>query len=352
MKINAWKNKNSGMTLVELLVAMVVGLILLGGVYVSFVSSTTTNSMNEQLSRMQENGRFAMEIITRTVRSVGYQGCGGLGVTIDNVIREKDYAFRFSEAVFGYDAVGTGWSPLLPNEPQSVINNSPMPGSDILVLRTQTDDDVFLQKVPAATAANFHLPPDQPDYLKPDDIVMVADCTSTTAKVFHVTDVNYGAGGNNVVVLHTTATSEYPGNNAHTFDFDDTAELIKMNTVTFFVRNVDSAGNSTEPTLYRRVGVADPEPLVEGIENMQIRYGEDTSGNRAADVYRTANQVASWDNVVSVRIGLLLRSPSELLRGETDGQPYIVNGSTFVAPGDRRLRTVMSTTVGIRNRLR
>src|SRR6056297_3249343 len=107
MKNTARMNKNSGMTLIELLVAMVIGLVLLGGVYVSFVSSTTTNSMNEQLSRMQENGRFAMQLMTRTVRSVGYQGCGGIGVTVENVIREQDYAFDFEESLFGFDADGT-----------------------------------------------------------------------------------------------------------------------------------------------------------------------------------------------------------------------------------------------------
>lgn len=48
----------AGFSLIELLVAMAIGLVLTGGLYQVFVGSNNTYSMNERLSRVQENGRF------------------------------------------------------------------------------------------------------------------------------------------------------------------------------------------------------------------------------------------------------------------------------------------------------
>ena len=81
---------------------------------------------------------------------------------------------------------------------------------------------------------------------------------------------------------------------------------------------------------------------------MQIRYGEDTTnGDRAADVYHTADQVADWENVVSVRIDLLVQSVEDGITSQS--QTYTFNGAT-VTPTDRRLRQAFSTVIALRNR--
>lgn len=80
---------------------------------------------------------------------------------------------------------------------------------------------------------------------------------------------------------------------------------------------------------------------------MQIQYGEDTNEDRAADIYRTANQVTNWGNVVSVRIELLLQSVEDGIASQP--QTYTFNGNT-VTPADRRLRQAFSTVISLRNR--
>lgn len=69
------KSTQHGMTLIEILIALLIGAFLLGGVLQIFVSSKQTNRMQENLSRLQENGRFAMNFLTKDVRMAGYWGC-------------------------------------------------------------------------------------------------------------------------------------------------------------------------------------------------------------------------------------------------------------------------------------
>jgi type IV pilus assembly protein PilW len=66
------RQQQLGLSLVELMVALVLGLVLMSGVIQVFLSSRQTYSTNEAVSRMQENGRFALEFISRSARLAGY----------------------------------------------------------------------------------------------------------------------------------------------------------------------------------------------------------------------------------------------------------------------------------------
>src|SRR5665647_885339 len=71
------KNKNHqvGMTLIEIMIALLIGAFLIGGVLEIFINSRQTYRMQENLSRLQENGRFATEFISNSIRMTGYWGC-------------------------------------------------------------------------------------------------------------------------------------------------------------------------------------------------------------------------------------------------------------------------------------
>jgi type IV pilus assembly protein PilW len=62
--------------MVELLVAMVLGLFLLGGIVSIFSSSRQTFRVNENLARVQENARFSFEVLMREIREAGTVPCG------------------------------------------------------------------------------------------------------------------------------------------------------------------------------------------------------------------------------------------------------------------------------------
>jgi type IV pilus assembly protein PilW len=94
--------------------------------------------------------------------------------------------------------------------------------------------------------------------------------------------------------------------------------------------------------------------VVQGVENLQLLYGED---NIAADSvvnatrYVTAGNVTDWDNVVSVRIGVIVNSQSAVATSD-DNVIYSLFGQAAAAAGaDRMRRRAYTTTAVIRNRM-
>ena len=65
----------SGISLVELLIGLVLGLFLTGGAVQTFMVTKTSYRFSDSLARVQENGRFALELISRDLRMTGFFGC-------------------------------------------------------------------------------------------------------------------------------------------------------------------------------------------------------------------------------------------------------------------------------------
>ena len=87
--------------------------------------------------------------------------------------------------------------------------------------------------------------------------------------------------------------------------------------------------------------------MVDGIENIRFTYGEDTSGDLSADVYRAdATAVVSWPNIVAVRAEILMVSDSDNVT--TAPQAYTFNG-TSTTPTDNKLRRITTATFARRN---
>ena len=364
MRIISLRRLNqAGMSLVELLVATTIGLILLGGIYQVFISSDTGYRYNEQLARLQENGRFVLELMTRDGRMAGYWGCAGQTDSFTSVLNSTDFIYDFGQAVYGLEATGANlWSDdagLV--DPTSTLGSgmglsNPVNGSDILVIRG-IDPDIRIE----ATGHMDNVSSDlkitaglSDDVLDPNggEILVVTDCVEAT--VFQ--SVSYTDSNGNLV--HNTGASVTPGNSTFNFGhpYQEDAEILFPRTTVYYLRY----NGNNEPSLYRKIANSAVEELIEGVESMQILYGEDTDDNRTVDVYNTANSVGDWDNVLAVRIGLLLRSPGEIAKKDFDALNYTVNGTVIDPMGngtpaapvdDRRLRQVFTTTVGIRNRL-
>jgi type IV pilus assembly protein PilW len=64
-----------GLTLIEIMIALLIGLFIIAGTIQLFVNTKQTYRLQEALSRLQENGRFAMEFIGRDIRMAGYRAC-------------------------------------------------------------------------------------------------------------------------------------------------------------------------------------------------------------------------------------------------------------------------------------
>jgi len=73
IQCNRLVKKQSGLSLIELLIAMVIGLFLLVGITTSYLSSKKSSIVRDQISILEDNGRAALEILTNTLQHTGYR---------------------------------------------------------------------------------------------------------------------------------------------------------------------------------------------------------------------------------------------------------------------------------------
>lgn len=338
MKLMA--TKQQGFTLVELMVAMTIGLILLGGVITILTSSQQVYRVNDALARMQENARYAFQVLSRDIRMAGYFGCAGNGAPVVNTLNNPDnFLWKLGQAIDGFEATSsTIWTPALPDG----VIPSPLGGRDIVVVRGIDGSETKVMSHPGGN------PPGSADLkvsvgsgLQNDDIVLVTDCQASA--IFQITNINTSSGQDNIVHNTGTPTANTPGNYTKALGKEFTGgEIIKISTRSYFIRLIDGL-----PALYRKIGTRNAEELVRGVEDMQVEYGEDLNGDWTADIYRSADLVTNWQGVVSVRISLLLQTTENNIASQP--QPYTFNGTT-VTPTDRRLRQAFTTVVALRNR--
>ena len=356
-----------GVTLVELMVAMLLGLVLTGGAIQVFVSNRTTYAFNEGLSRLQENGRFAVDTLNFRIRMAGYFGCLPDITIYNNLNNSTALAFDFENGLQGFEAAGTSpdqtfapassnpanggvHSPALP----APISGNVVPGSDVIVIRNVSASSHALVS-PFNTGAQIFVDAGPDDYQE-GEIGIVSDCQK--ASVFQITGVSENTPNSRIDVAHSNA-SFTPGNQSPTWgssqEYGAGSELLRAETWIYYVGATDAG----PPALMQQRLALDTasntvalveEELVEAIETMQVLYGIVADGDNDLDSYVTANNVADWEDVLSVRIGLLARSPEEY-GNEIDTQQYDVNGTTFNPVDDRRVRQVFTTTIALRNRL-
>lgn len=127
----------------------------------------------------------------------------------------------------------------------------------------------------------------------------------------------------------------------------------------YYIANDSSSGEAV-PSLYREYYseakdevIRESQVLIEGVESMQITYGEDTSNdsNPSIDEYVNADDVQDWRKVRAVKIGILMRSETESSIDATSGnQDYNVNGTIVqIRTNDRYFRKVFTTQLALDN---
>lgn len=392
-----------GLSLVELMVAIAIGAFLVLGLVQIFGSTKASFISAEALSRVQENGRFALEYLRRDARMVGHMGCiNDISHSLSapptyinhNVAavtpQPAAFGLRFNRPVEGFEANGTApaanftitsdtptpgavgsWTPNLPSAaPEVDLANEVLPGSDVLVLRFAGEEFVPLAS-PFTDHANQRVTIDltalPADFtIESGGIYVVADCdhVSFFQATSGLTTATFNAANEGGSIANGDNQRAWTEN-----QFGTGALLYRGESIIYYVgRNA----TTNLPVLVRqRMGVTAGnaryrrEELVEGVENMQVLYGVDTTQVRddQVDAYLTADGVTSadpdgagpgvapaWGRVVSVRVSLLLRSPEQSNATNFDARD--VGGVNVTPPTDGRLRQVYETTIAMRNRLR
>lgn len=323
--------QQAGLSMVELLVAMVLGLFLIGGVIQLFVSSKATYRVQEGLSRVQEAGRYAIEHLTADIRSAGYIGCGNLDRVPLNVIADDPPTFSPSTAIVGYDA-GSGWT-----NPTTITLE---PGTDVVWTRRASDASLRLTGNMLTDDANIQVLGNRIG-ASAGDALFITDCVN--ADLFRATTVSaVDADDGTVTISHAEDSND---GNRLSKPYRSDAEVMAFMERTYFVGRAN-AGDP--PSLYVYDG-AQTLQLISGVEDFQVQYGVDSDGDYAIDSYSTAGGVTDWTEVRSVRLALLIASGEEV-KEESESVAYSVLGNS-VTTNDRQLRQVFGSDIALRNRL-
>lgn len=325
-----------GLTLIELMIAITISLVLLAGVMQIFLGSRQTYRVQDNMARLQENGRFAMDFLGKDIRMADHWGCmKNSSNLVNNLVGGGGLG-----AVAGL--AGTNGAGAAAD---SITLTTAVPSSITVTTQMPTSSAIIDVNTNATLAVG--------------DIVIISNCSN--GDIFQITmlpgagKVQKNSGGGTPGNSFNNPSASCPGGatNCLSGDYGPGAELMSTQSITYTIA-ADSTNNNTL-TLFRRtdgVGAAltAAQPLVEGVEDMQILYGEDLNGDLSADRYVPAGTAGLiMNNVVSVRVSLVLVTPENNLA--ITAQTYTdANGTSVTAP-DRRLRRVFSSTIQLRNRV-
>ncbi len=316
------RSRQSGLSLVELMIAMTLGLLILAGLITLFVQNKQSHSQDEMIAQMQEDGRFAMSEMMGDISMAGFWG-----TLLDPATITKDGSLTVGTDCGPAGYAGTGSSAAIygitSNPAISVADNETTAnisndfscisssefqgGSDVLVILR-----VAGTKTALASLQNYHV------YLSSN---------GTTGTLFEQTPTTTGTGPN-------------------FWEYDPAI---------YYIRNYSVNSGDGIPALCRKelqVSSGNPslstECLAEGIEDMQVVFGIDTDKNGVANEYVSNPTTAQLDEAVSVRIYLLGRSV-DADYSYTNGKTYNLGNASSYSPGDHYYRRVYTTTILLRN---
>ena len=325
-------HRQYGVTLVELMIALAIGLLVTVAMLKVYVDASRMYRFNEGLARVQENGRFALEFIRRDARVAGFWGCYSDATLTNGVSATSD----------AYINVGAGHI--------TGTSDDGLNGSDSITFRSATGSGALVTSGMSGTGDSVTV--ESVGALSTNTAVLISDCED--GDLFQVTGI---AG---------TALAHAAGANANVSPnlnkaYAAGARVYEAREATFCIA---PGADPAQPALRRIVNptpgqtcASNGDELLEGIENMQILYGEDTDADAdGANGDGTANRYVAFgasgldiDRIVSVRISLLARSLNNNLT--TAPSPYTFNGIAVTpASTDKYLRKVFTTTITLRNK--
>ena len=318
--------KQLGFSMVELMVAMVIQFILLAGMVYVYSNSRVMFTVNEQLSRVQENGRYLTDVLLHDIRMAGYSGCRSIDEVVPNIIANRPPIFAsLTDGITVFEN-GAGW-----DNPTALTR---VAGSDVITLQSAQGSGASLRANMITDTATIRMIWN-PDRLAANDLILISDCSH--ADLFRALAIKHGT----IIVHNNIANTGNQLSKAYAKD----AQLMPFDAHTYFI----ATGANAEPGLYQYSFNSDTATLLaEGVENMQLLLAEDTSGDQEPDVYVNATAVMDWAAVIGVRVGLLMRSANNVA---TEARAFTFNGANANTGNDTRVRKAFWSYAAMRNRI-
>ncbi|MEB4592382.1 PilW family protein [Candidatus Thiothrix sp. Deng01] len=280
-------NKQRGLSLIELMIAMMVSLVLVAGVGTVYLSSKRNYQTRDQLSMMDENARVALNALSKHLEHAGYATPSKLPL---ESIGGYFYVNGDPDPVAG--GCGTVQARALTALKQSSTQDALNRYGDAVSIRFIGDQTLFTDVLSGVLpSACFEGSPSLQD--------------SLIYNAFHVDDdgASRDSAGSLIPILY-------------------------------------GVGSNTNQ--YKR-------PIVNGIENIQFMYGVDVNADGAVDKYVNATNVGAgeWQRIISIKVGLLVRSIDPVLPAP-EAHSYQVLDVTQTL-NDRYQRSVYTAVIHLRN---
>lgn len=336
----ALTHRHRGVSLIELLIGLLIGLVLLGGVIQVYISNYQATRTISGFSAQQENSRVASHFLTQSLRLAGHYGSlksseinilgsigiSGVGNCNESWILDVDTPIRGYEGASSVAGVSQFPSNCIPN-------TSYVADSDILVLR----------------------------YGSPTELTALSDLSSNK---IYLRAAAFGGSLGGEILLGSNATNSQVGSVA---DLDVDGHLdaegagiynYEYKTEVFFLRpcselNGTQCNDGISTLVKYHLSETDfkIDAIAEGVEQFQIEYGEDTDNDKIANNWLSASNVSNWKNIMAVKIDLMIRS-DQVDNLSNDTTTYnLVSGFNFTPSTTEKKyqRKLYSRVVQLRN---
>ena len=350
--------RESGFSLVELMVATTISLVMFSGLSFVMISAYNTSKVQSGVQDVQENGRLGLEMIARDIRAAGFVGCSEGGIGFTNNLKTAATPATPPAPVKGFEhrAGGTTqrkWYPSDADDP--IVPLADDFDSDMLLLTYAANTEYQVAEATADTFVKLNTVTG----ISVGDILYLSNCKGSD--LFQVSAIDIETSQQ---ISHTVDATQAPGNKNDVLkgSYNRGDNILRFTTAMYYV---------ADDTLFRSPSAsrARGEAFLPGVENMQVLYGEDTAGNKAVDVYKRADAVTNWNAVHTIRLALLIRTDREYgLSADINNSEIKVLDETICFPDpdeeiicppdeeiipfpsdERYRRRVFSTTVEIRN---
>jgi type IV pilus assembly protein PilW len=301
-----------GLSLIELMIAMMLGLLVVASASAIFLSNRQTYRATEGLGRVQESGRMAFELMARDLRDAGGMPCGNADRTqpmkLVNVLSNPAARWwtNWNGGVIGYEAAAP-----LDNPANRVA------GTDAVDLMAGDSTSAVTVKADNTGSATITLNTTTHDFQAGD---LVVACDWQQASLFQVT----GLSGSDRLV-HALGGGYVPGNCSpglgyrnppnctspgQVYQYGPTAPdpnraatLVRLHAARWYVGTTPT-GRSLFRSMVVNEGagpVVRNQEIAEGVNNMQLQY---LVAGAANYVDATAVAANDWSDVIAVRVAL------------------------------------------------
>lgn len=326
-----------GFTLIEMMVAMLLGLIVIAGVISVFLAGQQTYRTNEALGDVENGSRTAFELLARDLRDAGLTGCDNSSGRIADVINSTAWYADWSNAVHGYDNTSAITDPALTGITSG--DGIPVVNQSSVQIISTASTDVSVSWQPGKDSANIKINAATTE-LNKGDLIMICDFDHAT--MLQIT--NYQ--NTTVDVEHNVGTGN-PGNcskglgypttcttNGNAYTFTGNSRVAKLTAVDWYIGK-NLAGTTS---LYRlpavnnsgTVSAVTPQEMVRNVTSMKIKYLQPPGTS-----FLLAANVTNWAVVNSAQVTLSLQS---------NNQRASVTNSTA-------LTRIFTSTTTVRNRV-